>query len=162
MYVETRDVEVFKGFWQDEKSNTPRFFNDASEVWTTTYNDFLAFCDRSWKVYLVGDNCLVYVEKDGKCANLHISFLRGTDAWGLMDDLVKLRNEILTEFELLYAWVGKHNRGLKKMVNALGMHHNGFCMYHGESHGKVLEWQNHSISRRELFTSRNAQSLLNF
>ena len=160
MFQECNDQEVFKIFWRNEKDCTPRWFNDGSQTWHCSESDFLEFCANSWKVFCVDNTALVYVEKDGVCANVHLSILRGSDASDLLENLIKLRNELLKDFELLYAWVCTRDRGLKRLMDGLGFSWYGFTMIHGTTHGKVMEWKNYSISRRELFLAKDTRKLL--
>jgi len=157
VFYQTRDEDLFKTFWFDELTNTPRHFQDASHVWHTSWDDFKAFCDGMWRIYSIEDKALVYVEHNG---NVHFSLLRGTDTSNLVNELIGIRNELLLEKEYLYGWVGKHNRGMQRIVEDIGFQWHGFTMYHGQSHGKILEWRCYVLDRRDFYVEKDTAKLL--
>jgi len=157
MFVETRDEEVFKRFWIDERTNTPQFMQDFGATWICSEADFLEFCQKMWKVYLVNDNTLVYIEPNGE---VHLSVLRGADTSSLVSELIKMRGEVLKTLPLLFGWVGRHNRGIRKLMESIGFQFYGFTMFKGESHGKILEWHCYQIGRRELYVAKDYANLI--
>jgi len=77
------DKEIFKKFWEDE-TNMPRWFHDGSGAWHTSLEDFLGFCEQCWRIYLVNDVALVYLEQiNSMTISIHLSVLRGhpTSNW---------------------------------------------------------------------------------
>ena len=135
--------EELQKFWIEERDNMPQWFQDGSQAWGCSWEDFKGFYEQCERVYNLGD-ILVYVEKIGEYANLHISLLRGAKID--IPTLLNIRDELLKDYKLLFAWVGKHNRGLKKIVEQCGLKYDGLQMFHGESHGRVLEWRCYSIA----------------
>ena len=144
------DKELQK-FWLDERDNKPRWFQDGSQAWGCSWEDFRDFYRQCERVYHL-DGVLIYVERIENNANLHISVLRGATID--IEKLIEIREELLKDYHLLFAWVGKHNRGLKKIVEQCGMQYYGLQMFHGESHGRVLEWRCYSINKIDMITKR--------
>lgn len=126
---------VLRKFWKDEATNFPRWFCDGTNSNNVTWDEFKAFCERMWKIYKAGD-ALVYVEDVDGHAFVHFSLLRG----GTIGDLTAIRDEIHKEFPFIFGWVGKHNRGLRKLMGSLGFRWDGLKMYQGQSHGRMLEY----------------------
>lgn len=155
MFYETRDKELFRVFWLDERENTPQWFQDGSNVWHTTWKEFQDFCDGMWRIYSVDDKMLIYVEKNGE---IHLSLRRGEKVE--MADLIALRNTVLIHLKSVFGWVGKHNKGMKRIVEELDFKPCGFSMFHGASHGCVLEWECYAVSRENIIVAPNAQKLL--
>lgn len=132
-----------KEFWEEERDNMPRWFQDGSQAWGCSWEDFKGFYDQCEKVYDLGDT-LIYVENIDGMANLHVSTLRGVKI-----DIPKwkeIRDELLTKYTILFAWIGKHNRGLRRIIEQCDFKYHGLQMFHGTSHGKVLEWRCYSIA----------------
>lgn len=155
MFREIQDDAIFRQFWHDEKTNTPRFFQDSTNAWHCSEADFLEFC-RGATVYLINNNILVYAEPTGE---VHLSVLRGTDTSNLVSDLMEVRNELFKRFDILFAWVG--TRGLRKIMTALGFSFRGYTMVKGRSRGKVLTWECFILAKKELLC-RNRGNLINF
>ncbi len=147
MFALTKDESLFKQFFNDEQTY-PRHFREASSSWGITWDDFKAFCGRCERIYSVDNTCLVYAEHIAGKANLHFSLLRKTRV-----DIASLRiirDELLGDYDMLFAYVAKHNRGLRKMVEQLDMVHNGIEMRCGATYGKVVVWQLFTVSRNSL------------
>lgn len=157
MFAETKDEELFKKFWWDEKENSPRYFNDSGDTWHCSEADFLDFCSKMWRVYCVDGIALVYIEPSG---GVHLSVLRGSDNANLVSDLIVMRNEVLQKLPVLFGWVGAKNRGIRKLMEGIGFHFDGFTMLKGESHGRVLEWHCYLISQKELLVAKDNNKLL--
>ncbi len=158
MYRITNDTELFKLFWSDERQNSPRYFNDSGSTWVCTETDFQGFCQRMWRVYNVDDRALVYIEPSGE---VHLSVLRGADTSNLVTDLIEMRNEVLQEKPLLFGWVGAKNRGIRKLMKSIGFKFQGFSMWYGESHSKVLQWDCFVATQKEYFVCKDSGKLLN-
>ena len=158
MFVETRDEEVFKKFWHDEKENSPRYFNDSGNTWHCSESDFLEFCSRMWRIYLVDDTALIYIESTGE---VHLSVLRGADTSTLVSNLIEMRNEVFKKIPLLFAWVGKGNRGIRKLMKGIGGSFHGFTMVKGESHGRALEWECYMATQKEFLVALDNKKLIN-
>lgn len=141
----TRDQTLFKTFWRDERDNMPRWFRDGSNSHRCKWRDFKAFCDRMERIYCIDGGCLVYAERVERAANLHFSLLRGRHI--TIADLIEILDKLLKEFDMLFCYVGSHNRGLKKIVESCGLTSNGLEMRHSQSHGKVLVWKCYNIVR---------------
>lgn len=137
-------------YWRDEQT-FPRWFRDGNSVWKITEADFLEFCHNCWRIYEIDGCALLYVERQGRNAEIHFSVLRGHKIDP--ESLIPIRLELLTEFDCVYGWVAAKNRGIKAVCNLLGMRFQGLRMFKGKSHGKVLEWQQVSINRSELYCS---------
>lgn len=159
MYERTNDECLFKRLWHDEATNTPRWMQDGNGVWGCTWDDFRGFCEQCERIYTDG-NSLLYVERIGNNANIHFSIIRGEKVD--VTDLIRVRNELLRDYEMIFGFCGTHNRGLKKILEACGLRENGFTMYHGFSHSKLLTWKCYSIHRDALNISIATESLLNF
>lgn len=142
----TRDENLFRQFYEDEKT-LPKWFQDGANNWGVTWDDFKAFCDKCERIYST-DNALVYVERISQNANLHFSLLRGSNV--RIADLGAIRDELLADYDMLFAYVGSHNRGLKRIVEQCGMTANGLEMRKGESHGKVLVWHCYVVTKNVL------------
>lgn len=140
MFELTNDKQLFKTFWADER-NTPRWCQDGSDTWYTTEQDFLDWCKACWKVYNINDIALVYAKRLDRTASVHFSFLRGNDVKTVIPDLMEIRDELLKDVNYLFGYVGTHNRALKRIVEVLGFRYDGFKMYEGFSHNRLLEWQ---------------------
>ncbi len=159
MYYQTNDQELFKRFWQDEKENSPRYFNDSGNTWHCSETDFLDFCSRMWRIYCVDETALVYIESSGE---VHLSVLRGSNSANLISELIEMRNEVLQKLPLLFGWVGAKNRGIRKLMEGIGFQFKGFTMIKGESHGKVLEWHCYTVLQKEFYCLKNGDNLLRF
>lgn len=141
----SRNFNNYERFWREERENTPQWFADGSNAWQTSWEDFKGFCNQCWKVYDLGD-VLIYVERVGEAANIHISVMRGAEIE--MGRLEAIRDELFQTFPILFGWIGTHNRGLKRIAERLGFRLNGARMLYGQSHGKVLKWDCYSVHRK--------------
>lgn len=157
MFYETNNPDLFKRFWIDE-ANFPKWWKDANSTWGTTWEDFQAFCARMHKIYSIDDVALVYVEKvaDGR-ANMHFSLLRGERID--TKELIELRDVIAVDFPVMYAWCGKRNRGLRRILEQIGFEWKGLQMHLQETHGKVLDWLCYTYT--EVSVANNKTSLIN-
>jgi len=143
----TKDESLFKRFYDDEQTY-PRHFQESNNTWGNGWDDFKAFCDKCERIYSINGTALVYAERiDDKC-NLHFSIIRGTNID--LAALITIRDDLLASYGMLFAYVGSHNRGLRKIVEQLDMVHNGIEMRVGETHGKVIIWQLFTVSRNSL------------
>jgi hypothetical protein len=139
MIYETRNRHLFKKFWMDEKEHMPRWFVDGTNSKKVTWQEFQDFCHSMWRIYSIDDKALVYFEKIRNHANVHFSLLRGEKID--TEPLISIRDEIIRDVNLIFGWSGTHNRGLCKMLEAVGFQYDGLKMLFGESHGRVLEWK---------------------
>ncbi len=144
-------------YWREERT-FPDWFKRSNDVWQQTEEEFLEFCHKCWDIFEIEGKCLVYVEDANNAANLHISFRRGLDIDEIMPDLLKLRTQILLQFPMIVGWVHSRNSGLKETVRKLGMEFRGVTMIHGESHGKVIEWQAFSAVASDFVLARFAKT----
>lgn len=141
----TKDIDeatLYK-FWQDE-ATLPQWFQDGSNAWGCSWEDFKEFANNCERIYLINDNALIYVENIDGQANVHISLLRGTTI--NIQDLKDIKADIHQTYPFIFGWVGRHNRGLKRMVTECGLQPNGLKMFYGKSHGRVMEWQCYSAN----------------
>lgn len=130
-------------WWQIEQ-NSPKWFKDANSLWGETWDDFNKFCQGCDRIYDLGD-VIIYVQKDQDSANIHIGAVR--HARIDIKALCIIRDKLLIEFQVVYGWVLRHNRGIAKLANAVGMTFNGVRMFRGESRGRLLEWRCHAMSK---------------
>jgi len=158
MFYATQNESLFKQFWIDEGTNFPRFWKDGANSENVTWEEFKAFCDGMWKVYSIDDVALVYVERTGEGrANMHFSLLRGE---GIdTKDLIALRDILAINFPLMYAWCGKKNRGLRRILEQIGFEWKGLEMHWKQSHGKVLDWLCYTFA--EVSVANRTKSLIN-
>lgn len=143
----TRDLDLFRKFYEDEKT-LPKWFQESSNNWGVTWDDFKAFCDKCERIYQINRTTLIYVERIGGNGNLHFSQLRGYNIH--TESLRTIRDALLTDYDMLFAWIGRHNRGLKSIVEQCGMTANSVEMRKGQSHGKVLVWQCYTVTKNHL------------
>lgn len=136
-----------KKFWLSEKNDFPRWWTDATNAKKVTWEEFRDFYNRMWKVYELED-ALVFFEKVGNNANVHFSLIRGGKIE--LDRLREIRDEVLCSVRMIFGWVSRRNRGLRKMLESLGFQWDGLTMYHGESHGKVQEYLCYTYVRKTL------------
>lgn len=132
----SRSAAVNFKYYHDERS-FPQWFQDGEELWKTSEQDYQDFCERMYGIYEVG-NVLIYVEPNG---NLHFSKLRGKGVD--VEGLLKLKGELMTHFDCLYAWINKRDWRLKRLARELGFVFSLVEKRQGESHGKVMVWQLH-------------------
>ncbi len=137
----------------------PQWYNDGTGSWHTSWEDFLAYCQNCWRIYEVDNVALIYVQRFGDKANIHFSLLRGSKV-DFLKELIDIRNDLLLEVELLFGFVGRHNPGLKRIIEQVGFSWKGFSMILGESHGRVLHWRCYSVHQDQLFIRKNVKSLL--
>lgn len=140
----TCDTSILKQFWLEERDNMPRHFRDSSDSWRVTWDEFKDFCDNR-RVYHIGD-ALIYIEPQGDVGQIHFSILRGSE----IPDFTALRDELLTEFQVLYGWISPRNRGLRRTVQGLGFHYDGFKLWQHYSYGRVLEWHCWLVTRKDV------------
>ena len=138
MFYITTDTEIFKKFWENDSTAMPRWFQDGVKTWDTSLEDFLGFCDDCERVYVMDDVALLYVQKIGDSANIHFSLLRGE--MPSQETQIAVRDDIYKSYDRIFGWCGSRNRGLKKILEFVGLTFNGFKMWHGTSHDQVLEW----------------------
>lgn len=148
MYKLTTDTDLFKEFWQIEQ-DSPSWFKESVNVWGTTWDDYLGFCEQCWRVYNIDGKALLFVEKLGHMANIHISCVRNTKNADIAKELPKIRNEILEEVDTIFGWVHSRSRGLRQLIEGVGFRANGLEMYHGWSHGKLLRWDCFFIGKQD-------------
>ncbi len=146
MYELTTDADTFRTFWQDEL-NTPQWCQDGSNTWYTDEQHFLDWCKACWKIYVINDIALVYARKIDRIASVHFSFLRGNDVKTVVPDLFEIRDTFLQDADMLFAYVGTHNRELRKIVENLGFTYQGFKMYEGFSHKRLLTWRCYTLNK---------------
>lgn len=125
-------------YWEDEKQ-APRYFNDATDSWRTTKEQFLEFCAKCAEIHEFGERAVIYIEDVGH-AQIHFSVLRGARVTDLIPDFIKLRDETLKRYKMIFGWVCSKNVGLKRILRACEFEHNGMRMFHHQSHGRVMEW----------------------
>lgn len=147
-YSQTRDEQILKQFWLDERG-LPDWFQHGNDAWTCEWDEFKEFCDKCAAIYCVNERVLVYVEEVGTCANLHISVLRGNEA--TIEDLREARDDILRHYPMMTGWIDARNRGLRRIVESLGLRHFGVEMRHGWSGGRPIKWLCYSVHRSEIF-----------
>jgi len=160
MYREIRDDDVLQRFWQDERENMPRWIGDGTDARCIDRDGFIEFCHRMWKIYLINDEGLLYIEKHGDIGEIHFSLLRNADAVKMIPDFIDIRNKTLGQVDMICGWTVRQNKGLQRILNACGFNYYGLQMFYGESHGKVLEWRCFSINRRQLYVAKDAKTLL--
>lgn len=155
------DEELLLKFWEAEKQ-TPRWFRDAGNAWVTSDIEFLEFCKSCWRIYLfLEEKAVMYVGKIGTIANIHLSLMPDADKANLIKELFEIEFDILeVECNSIIGWVAKQNRGLRRICEQLGLRFYGFSRFKGETHGKVIEWQCHGITKAEVFVLPNYMNVL--
>lgn len=154
MYKEVTDEATWLKYW-DAEHQFPQWFIEANDVWIMTEESFLGFCRQCWKIYEVDGQALIYIEKIGDNAEIHVAVLRGADVKTISPSLIELRQEVLKAFEMLFGWIVRQNRGMQRIAEAIGMKFYGLRMYHGHFHGQVIEWHCYSMSKADIFVIEN-------
>ncbi len=148
MFEITTDESLFKRIWRSERDDVPRFFSDGSNTKNTSWGDFKGFCANCDRVYALNDSGLLYVERIGYNANIHFSLIRGEKVE--LNDLISIRDEIFKDFDLIFCYVGVHNRPLKRIVESCGLRYEGFYFLYGWSHNRLLEWRCYSLAKNSI------------
>lgn len=143
-YRETRDEALLRTFYEAEQQ-MPRHWKDASNVWTTDWDSFKAFCSNCEHIYSIGETGLVYVQRIGCTANLHFSLLRGSSVQ--IPTLIDLREQLFLEYDMLFAYVGTRNAGLKQIVRECGMTFSGLEMRRGHTRNRIFVWQLFTVTK---------------
>lgn len=143
MYREVTIKDGLLKYWEAEQT-APLWFREDMEEKNLTKDIFLGFCEQCWKIFEMNGDSLLYVEKIGNNANIHFSLMRKAQV--PMDDLKVLKTLLLSQFDMVFGWVAKHNRGLRKVCEDLGLRDYGLRMYQGENRGRVTEWRCYSIN----------------
>lgn len=147
MYERCTDEEVFKRFWKNDATDTPKHFQASTRSFDTSWEDYLAFCLACERVYLLDDVALLYIERVGDNANIHFSLIRGERVD--VNDLLAIRNALFKDYQIIYGWCGNRNKGLRQMLEACGLKWRGFTMHNTYYRGRVMAWHCHSLSRQE-------------
>jgi len=130
--------------WWKIEQDSPKWFKDANSLWRENEQDFIAFCAQSHKIYDLGE-VIVYVQGLGDKAEIHFGAV--PKAKVDISKLIDIRDELFTEFDMIFGWLLKQNRGMKAIAEQVGMKYQGVQMFHGESRGKVLIWHCHSADK---------------
>jgi RimJ/RimL family protein N-acetyltransferase len=154
LFREVTDTATLLKYW-DAEHQFPQWFVEANDVWIMTEELFLGFCQQCWKIYEVDGQALVYVEKIGDNAEIHVSVLRGIDVQTILPSLIELRNEVLKHCEMLFGWMVRQNKGMQRVAEAIGMKFYGLKMFHGAFHGRVIEWRCYSMLKTDIFIIEN-------
>ncbi len=136
-----RDRDIILAYHEVEQ-NAPQWFRDGSDVWQK--DDLLEWCKRHHKIYEIENKALLYVEPTGE---VHFSVKRGENGLDLIPALLEIRAELFKEFDTLYGWMLKQNRGLKKICESVGFKYEGFRVFHGVVKNRVAEWHCHSMEK---------------
>ena len=148
-------------FWEYEQT-TPRWFRETCRTNEFDEKDYLDWCAKMWRIYGLLDNkAAVMVAKHGTRAEIHFSFLPDADKATLIDELIQIRADIFCAgIEVIFGWVARQNRGLRKICEQLGLTFYGFRRFSGESHGRVIEWQCYGISQASILVAKPQKIVL--
>lgn len=129
----------------------PRWFVDASAVWTPTYRSFLKFWRQNWEIWGLFDDdsergplAVVYLDllSEAFDINIHVSIL---DRKLSVEDIVRFFSSLTlhkTEQGVRYkqAWILGRNRFLMNIARRAGYEPTGVEMTYGSARGKTLDW----------------------
>lgn len=144
-------TRILESYWQVEQQS-PRWFQESSGAWER--KDELSFCAKCHSIYEIQGKALVYIEKVGHNAEIHFSIKEKIE----ISDLVALKFELLREFDVLFGWILRQNRGMRKVAEQIGFRYDGLRMFYGSSHGKVLEWYCYTVAKE--LVSKSFSSLI--
>lgn len=117
----------------------PRWYRDSTRVKNASEEQFLEFCEKCTAIFEIDDTALIYCEDRGNSiCEVHFSMIRGTEV--PITVMRKARDIVLREYNSIFGWVLKRNRGLRRAMIELEFTPNGVEMIEGNSHGKVLQW----------------------
>jgi hypothetical protein len=134
----------------------PRWFREAdSSAWGATDPDehleSLRTKERAdFGLFVDGElQALVIAEFVGNgFVNSHILTKRGADP---LDVAAAARCVMVNLFALgmreAWAWVARQNRGVRRIVESIGMTRDGIARIKGTAHGRPVEWQRFSARR---------------
>lgn len=145
-------------YWEAEQQS-PRWLRESNDVWRISQEDYLEFCGQCWKIYDL-DDAMLYVERFGDRAEIHINALPEVNIENLVQRLIDIRKELFRDVAVVFGWVLRQNKGVQRICRQLGMEFYGVTMLHGESHGRVLEWRCYSVDRSEFFLNIDRKNLL--
>ncbi len=134
-------------YWNIEQKS-PRWFRTSNGLWRESESDFIEFCDQLHRVYDLGE-VIVYVQKVSDIsAEIHFGAERNAKVD--VTRLLETRDEILQDFDMIFGWLLKQNRGMKKIADQVGMTYQGVKMLNGSYKDKILEWHCHSLDKSSL------------
>lgn len=144
------DKESLLRFWVDEQCS-PHWLKESNSTDDCTDESFLAFCGRH-RIFEINDVALLYTEEvEPNIVKIHFSVLRGNGD-KVLDDLKEIRDQLFFEgTKIIFGYVLKANRPLKRLCRELGLEFNGL------THEKR---QCFAIDRRSVFAIPNAKNLL--
>jgi len=119
-----------EAIWKEEQTYPQWFCQSVPEIWRGTFDKFLEACQTS-EIY-EKDGTFVFVEPTNE---IHFSVMRGTKPD--IEWLRELRKQLPP---FIFGWINKRNRQMIAVAQELGFVFEGLRMFHGESHGKVVEW----------------------
>jgi hypothetical protein len=149
------DEPTLMRYFENDKT-APRWFKDANGIDGMSAEYYLGFCKNCWRIYEIDDVALLYCEEGKKAIGIHFSVMRGKSV--PMHDLWLIRNAVFQEFEMIFGWVARQNKGTQRMCVELGLEYRGMKMLNGSTHGKVIEWKCYSMTRQNVVL--NCKNLL--
>ena len=133
----------------------PSFYRNVSSTWTIDEADALKFyqkvCDKVFGIFNDDKSltALVYFEKITEdVVNVHFDLKRGTDIKEIVYAIAGIRDyQFHYGVRICEAWILKKNRGVRKMLEAIGFKPTFLEMKSGYSHGQVLKWTQLAIAQ---------------
>jgi hypothetical protein len=124
----------------------PVFYRDSSNTWTATEADALKFYQHCQALFGLFDRNkivgLIYSQAiTDTVTDVHMDMERGTDLAAVIPCIAEIRDRRWADgITLVMAWVLKRNRGVQRMLQAIGFRFSGLEMKAGSSHGSTLKW----------------------
>ena len=117
------DKDRLLQYWHDEQ-RAPRWYRESNEAEECNTESFLGFCSEH-TLYEINDSALLYFRKVSPTIGIiHFSVLRGHGR-DLCNDLKEIRGKLFDEVQIVYGWIFRPNRPLKKLCRELGLEFNG-------------------------------------
>jgi len=153
------DKDFLLLFWKDEQRSV-KWYRESNETDDCTDETFINFCNRH-RIFAINESALLYTQEvEPQIIMLHFSVLRRTKD-DLTEDLMQIRNQLFREgAKIIFGWVLKHNRGLKKICVDLGLRFNGTTSEMEREGKKPFIRECYVISRESLFTFKDSRCLL--
>lgn len=126
----------------------PRWFRDGDEVWGT--EDFKAHLAnmmtqaRADVGVFEGKSLIAVINVSlvGKDVyNVHLMAKRGVNAESLIVAALNVKKELFGNgAREVWAWPEKRNKGVQRILEAIGMVRDGVELIKGQSHGRPITW----------------------
>lgn len=141
-YIDKSETALLRQAYEWE-SEFPIWYKDAGCIWTATLDEALAFYDRCtlYGLFEEGEFVgLIYMEQiPPNHLNIHLDLKRGVRIGPEIIEKVR-DSEFRKGIRTGQVWVLRRNRAIRAVLKLAGFVETGLSMRQGESHGKVLKW----------------------